>query len=574
MAEVMAEFSGQGRGMNSAANPLLLAPEQYAAGVNVVVRGNFLRTRPGLVEQAVTIPSGTFQGAGVWSLESGDRIVFVVSGIIYVLAVETMALTTIGLLRDPFNQCNIYPVSRYLLVHDGMTTPTVLEDVAGVPQVTASPVGIPAGYAGVYAHGRLHMVPTIVPNTTHSGRDSLVSGDIQLPSDPPSVLLYTENEYLNEGGAHAMPAEMGFIGPVGVFRNAATGTGNGEVVAIARNGACAFDFSLSRDISWKAMTLSKVLFFGAGSRSPWGITNINDDLVYRGLDGLRVVRYTASQISGASGSLSNVPMSLEISRFLVGDGPYLPRVSLAHADNRLLMTAHGSGTNEFDGLISWDLAAGFYNGTPGVGVFDGIWTGDHFLQVVTALRSGVPTQFVFARGPILYRVDHSSAVDVSTSGGVSPIKSIVETKTIPFTGMNVMKQLSYVELYLGNIQRDTDVEVLYRPHGYPLWTSLGSRTVLVGEGSLPQRRRRVRLALDPSANSCDTSTGEPLYTAPAFQFAIVLTGHATIEWFITSANTVGEAPPGTCSDVESTVLAAGEQTGSTLDLFDYWIRGS
>ncbi len=646
--EMVSGFTNLGGGMNGAAAPSVLPENQYSRGINLTVRGGFPRTRPALVEEAVPgMPVGVPQGAGTWSLASGDRIVFVVSGRIYVLWTDTLAVMDMGPGMNPANQCFVSQVDRYALIQDGNSTPIVLEDVSGVPQffagmdreeslvvaagdtkvvlqysadrnivVTYTPTAgtatimdpaldylvdgvqinfttplpstgkidvtytadhsIPIGYMSIYAHGRLHLVGKYLTNTTTEGRDSIISGDIKLPNEPSTVLQFTETEYLNGGGAHGMPMEMGFIGGLGVYRNAHTGTGNGEVVAFGRNGVCAFDFSLYRETQWTTSSLSRVLFFGAGCSSPWSIVSINDDLVYRGNEGLRVLRYSVSQMAGNAGGLSNVPMSIEVSTFLQNDSAYLPFVSCATSDNRLYTTAGGAtseGATEFRGLVSWDLAAAYYNGITGLGVYDGMWTGDRFAFTVTALRDGAPTTYVFARGPILYRIDAAATTDVSLTRGVKPIEAQLFTRGYNFQDVTTTKQFQYIELWLADLRMDTQIEVFIRPVGYPLWKPLGTREFKVGDGSLPQIRRKLRFSVDFGSQSCDPSTSEPLFVATEFQIAVKWTGYARIERMRVVSEPVGEPPPSVCSETEAVVLQASEASGETLDDFSYSIRG-
>jgi hypothetical protein len=586
--EVLDGFIGLGVGMNAVLSPTILPLGSFARGINLSARGALVHTRPGFVQESLKAPAGVFQGAGVWSLESGDRIAFVVAGVVYVWVVDTAVLHTVGTLLDATAQCYFVQAERYMIIQDGSSDPVLLQDNSGTPGIVpsweyASPddagtmiegPSVPPGFSMVFAHGRIHMVPTHIPNTVppQEGRATIISGDIQLPSAARTLLEFVENDYLSEGGANGLPLELGFVGGLGVVRNAATGTGAGEVVAIGRNGVVAFDFSIPRSM-WKTQPLSKVLFTGPGTKSPWAVLSLNDDLIYRGLDGLRALRYTMSQTAGGSGALSNTPLSFEVDTFLEDDGAYLRYVSATACDNRLFLTAGGLKDRYFRGMISWDVAAAFYNGSPGPGAYDGLWTGFDMAQVLTALRAGVPTAFVFGRGPVLYSVDPDASVDTQLDGTRTRIQARVHTAGLSFQDPFQVKKLRHVELWLSGIREDTDIVVYYRPGGYPLWQQLGTRGIKVAAGSLPQVRRRVRVPLDFSQDSCDATTGEPLYSATAFEFAIQWTGCAKIERFRASAEPVGEAPADACSETESKLLSAGAASGVTLADDSYSIGG-
>jgi len=569
--ERVAGFTDTRLGMNSTVNPIGLSESQVAKAINVAVRGSLPKTRPGFVEQNVTLPSGTFQGAGVWSLHSGDRLVFVVSGVLYTLSVDTLTLVNHGLVRDTAAQCFFTQVERYFIVQDGVGNPTVLEEVSGAPQIYTDAVTTYPGFMGIFAHGRLHYVPKNVPLTSPAvdGRATIVSGDVLEIDDPGTVFGNGETEHLNGGGAHSMPLELGYVHGLGVFRNASTGTGNGEVIAFARNGLASFDFSLRRETEWTTQILSRVLFQGPGCVSPWSVHNVNDDLLYRGPDGLRSVRYTASSTGGHSGSLSNVPMSVEVEDIF--DGEYLEYASIAHANNRVLTTIFGTGSPSYRALASWDVAARYYNGSQSPGVFDGFWTGSDFKQVVTAQWNGTPNLFIFADDLKLYRVDETIHTDVKADGTEVDIESRINTKAYMFGVMERPKELRYVEFVVSDLSRDTDISVYFRPYGYPLWSFLGTKTIEVASGSLPQTRRQLRIPLDTQGETCDPSTGKPLSSGFAFEFAIKWTGHAELTNFHAVAREWGESPP-QCGNGTGNPVIASAEAGQELDDFSYEIE--
>lgn len=569
MAIVSNGFIDLRNGMNAGRNPVLLPDTQCARAINVTFRGGLVATRPAFSEVAAPTDTGAFRGAGRWSLEGSERLVFVLGNSVYALDIASPVPEVVATRPGPFTQCYFLQADRYLVIQDAVGDPLVLQDTDGVISVVQSGVSLPPGYFGIYAHGRIHYVPTRVPGTGVSGKPYLISGDILDPSNPEYVLKYTEGEYLAEGGAHALPAELGFIGGLGVLRNAQTGTGLGAIIALARNGLCAFDFSISRSL-WKEQAISNVLFTGAGCRSPRAVAGLNDDLVYRAVDGIRSLRYSASQIASGSGSLSNTPMSQEVATFLDADYPFLSYVALAAADSRLFCTASAYAAGSFKGLVVWDVGASFYSGVTGAGAYDGLWTGALFLQALSALSGSGDQLFVFAGINKLYTLDYEAVLDP----GNTPIEARIETKSYNFGDMVTLKKLQYVELWLGDIATNTTVKVWYRPHGYPLWKLLGTRTIVVPEGSLPQARGGFRFSLDYSDENCDPVTKQPLYVATAFQFAIQWTGRATIECFQANAEPSMKAPPDVCSEVEGAMLTSSAMAGEMFDDFSYTFRGS
>jgi len=427
---------------------------------------------------------------------------------------------------------------------------------------------IPQGFSMAYAHGRLHVVPTVVPNTDTDGRAYLVSGDICDPLDPSTVLSFTETEYLSEGGANGLPAELGLIGGLGSLRSSETGTGVGSTIAFGRNGVCAFDFSISR-ARWKSQALSQVLFMNGGCRSPRSVTSANNDLLYRSDDGLRSIGYSINQNGG---SLMCTPVSMELLDYLRVGNTDAATTFAAFCDNRLVTsTEHVAQTfrrnGYFKGLVSWDLAAGYYLGMTAGAAYDGVWTGARFGQAVTVRVDGAPRMFVFGKDNAIYVVNDQARKDA----GTTKIESRLDTRTYFFGNRVSRKRLQYVELFLADLVHDVSVSVWYRPHGYAKWFPLGSRDIVVPDTSLPQCRANVRISVDTNEDVCHAIDGVPPYSAVGFQFAIAWTGYAVLEGFKAEALVPpAEAPPEPCSETEGVVLLPGSgPSGEILEDFGY-----
>jgi hypothetical protein len=389
---------------------------------------------------------------------------------------------------------------------------------------------------------------------------------------PNQVFNMGEFKAMATGGHMSLPMEMGFIYGAGVYRNASTGTGLGAVLWFGRSGIAAFDLGLSRT-NWKDanVQIGQPLFVGPGTVSPRSLCNINDDIFFRRRDGLGVLRFDTSQVSGSSGSLSCTPRSNEVDPWITGDDPrYLPYVSIAHADNRALMTAMGTAGQYFRGLISLDLARlhGFQGAV--APSYDGLWTGLSFGQVLSAYKQGEATHFIITEGPQIFRVDDTVTKDTVLAGFTTPIRSRVWTKVTDFGNPVSLKRLRAMQVWLSEVSETTEIRWYYRPSGYPLWALAGVNTVVVPAGSLPQRRRALQIPLDPSIDLCDTSdNSDRLDQANSFQFALEWTGHATIQQFTVEAETISEPPSSGCAETEGVVLAASDTTGIVLDDFDY-----
>jgi len=544
-------------GMNSTAAPLLLGEQQFARGINVSTRGGFLRTRPGFTALAWQLPQGKFQGCEKWSLDSGDRVVMVIAGQVVVVDVTTAAVTTVaGATLSATQPCYFCQAHKYMVIQDGEHQPVVLESLGGVYTVVSSHQ-VPVGTVMFYIHQRLH-VATLSPDRT-----SFRSGDIMKPTSPASVLNFIEDTYWAEGGATATPAEQGFIYGMSTFRNAATGTGVGPFLVFSRSGITAYDLSIPRE-TWGSVNSSQVLFSGVGTRSPWAIVPVNDDLLFRATDGLRSVRYTRSWVGGGQGALHNVPSSVEVETWFQGDEAYLRLVSLAFADNWLLTTVSGQNNTYFRGLVAMDVMPAYGLAESSPPVYAGLWTGLRCCQLLSVDLNDAKHMLVVAEGPKVYRLDSMAVTDSGTA-----IESRVITRSFGFKSPYIAKHLLHVDLWLTNIAVDTQVSVYFRPSGYPRWFPLGvTRNVEAFPDGGAGYRRRLRFSLDNPGDLSDTSNQDLVVTGTEFQLAIEFTGNLMIERCLVSADELMEEPP----DPEDVALEATPLSGSVFDDYSYAVE--
>lgn len=577
-ATMSAGFSYLVTGMDGGRDPATLDSSTYAKGINVQTRGGFARTRPGLVKLA-DIAEGTFQGAGRWSLNEGDFFGYVVDGNAYVIAADDGAITLVGTgVMDATAQCHVTQVERYLIFQDGISVPHAVHMVANVPTYFgALDVNqMPKGTIMYYVLGRFHLKPTVVPGTTEIGDAYFISGDIILPSDSTTVLGYTEGTYLAGGGAHALPGEMGFIHGMTAYRNAPTGTGYGQLLIFGRNGISAFDTSIPR-ADWNTQQLAQVLYYGSGTRSPWSIIQVNDDVVYRALDGWRTVRYTQAYAAGANPlSVLTGPISNEVSEYLApADGPFLPYVSTCFADNRIMMTAVGTGTRSFKGIISLDFANIYNLAEAPRPAYDGLWTGLNFRQCLNGTRADVPTAFVFTEDAALYYFDKYADTD---EGGSLIESQIVTGVMTPGTaeGADVIspKRFDYVDMHVSGVSQKTSIEVYMRPRNYPYWAKVGAtRVIEPGVGSEPVYVRPLRFGMDDDT-SCNPALEKLLRYSIDFQFAIKWTGAMRIDMFSAVVTAESQVNPEPCNPGQLPAITSGtENAGVELSDFSYVVGG-
>ena len=584
-------FFGLPRGMNSGISPLLIQASEFARGNNLSVRGGFAETRGGFVADFTFSTIGSNRGSGVWRLSLGDFIVTVIGTTIELYRIDMQQSYSFGPYLNSTGQCYMEQVDRWFCIQDGANRPVVLAlDSSDVPYVygTDDPlVSYPISTIMKYAHSRTHMVPVRMPQSlpdpttfptavptasTESGRMGFVSSDVRDNLNPEYVFRMSECRTVAGGGTITMPMEAGLIGGMGILRGAATGTGVGPLIVLGREGVSAFDVAIPRT-QWFTTNIGQVLFVRAGTKSPWSVIDVSDDLCYIDATGnVRFLRYDQNALSGSSGSLVNQPRSNEMRYFIEGqDLAYLNRVSSVYWDNRLAWTLHGESDYTYKAMGVLDVSPAFTMAAQEPPAYYGVWTGFNTYQVLQARKDDTSRMYLVvktaANKSALLRYDEDALTDPSST----PILSTLITGSYSFATPNVAtvtdtKRLDYVDLWLGEIKRDTELEVYYRPRGYEVWTLMGSKTVHV-PGGPAQSRRQLRISLDLSSETCNAVDQKPLNISDRFEFMIRWRGWCRIEAFRPVATKVTEEDPDICDtdNADDAVLPT-----DTLDPdFDY-----
>lgn len=616
-------FGSLASGCHGGLYPSILGETQFAAAVNVSVRGGFARTRPGLTK-LFDLGGLEFQGAGLYRLNEGDRIVCVLSGGVYqikmfgdvpVISKYSVANTTRtgsnGTGTEVFSPdfgkddggawstaVNMAKAERFFVVQDGYHQPVIIgehddADSARVSFQSKTPYApvdgeastsvlfsdVPVSRAMGYASARLVVSPRYLwqdltgvyptDGSLESGRMYVVASD--LDSDPESCLRFIETNTA-QGGAIRMPQEVGFVTAMQPFRNSETVDGNGALLAFCQDGINAFNLAYEVS-SWgtEDQTISQMLFSGVGTYSPRSVIPVNDDIWFRRIDGIGSVRYTSTQVAGASGSLASTAKSFEVAHRLDLDAfSDLPYVSMAFADNRLLVTT-GGRVSGFRGLVSLDTAALYSITEEATPVFDDLWTGLELLQVVSARYRGRDRHFIFARnnGTLgLWYVDIAARTD---SG--CPIHSRLYTKQFLFSKPTVIKKFDRLELWIRDLAGRATITVYWRPDGSPVWSRMND--VIVNARSPGVAQARQRLTFHPlSENPCN-SAGQPMRSGTGFQFCIDWTGSLTLERGVVYA-TPGQAmePSLQCEEEAEVLLEIGGENNEVLDDFGYTVTGA
>jgi len=547
--DVIESFQGFLSGMHGQIDPELLADAYYARGVNVQQSKGMIRTRNPF-SKVLSLQSGRFQGAAIYRLKDEDRLVCVIGGSVYVYNLSTGSSVSFADKFNPEASCFFCQADRYFIIQDGYVGsshedanwPVILHEDQLIDQSDSSSSfyvsnpgrRLPKGGPMAYGHGRLFVavnyIPTVgdgdvVAYSENEGRTSFLAGDLIKAGTPSDVLKFTDTVYFNAGGAIKLPEELGTITAMGFQRSInQSAIGSGPLIVFAEHGASAFGINAPRT-NWGALDFSQVLFSTGGTQSPWSLEPVNSDLFFRGADGIRTLRFTATASASSSGLLSNDPISDEVREFTDLDGACLRELSLAFSSNRALTTTNPetaeTGETVFRGLVSLDTSPASALGKASSALYDGVWTGYQFAQVLSGSPVGSGILYAVVKDGsdnVLLRLADSPGQDYPETD----IQSRLYLRAFPFQSAFIRKRFKHLDLWLSDLVGDVSLRAyLNGDSGY--WVPVTDETAFTiseGSGSLGP----VRLGSSVYDNVCSPTTRRPLNTGCLLQFCLAWSG--------------------------------------------------
>ena len=436
---------------------------------------------------------------------------------------------------------------QYLVIQDGSSAPIIF-DGAGSRRSDLTSNEVPTGTVMAYGNGRLWVA---------KGRE-FAAGDIV--GGPTSVIKFTENTYIAEGGAFAVPLDTGDITAMRFMNQPDSSLGQGELLVHTAKAVFAVNVPTSRD-SWKNLQYPtvRIVAINYGAISDRSCTLVNGDMFYRAPDGIR--SYISSRREWQE--YGQIPVSREIGPVLQDekDHEILHRTSTALFDNRLLTTVTPQTSSQgvyFLGLapLDFDTVGGTGNKLPPA--WEGLWTGLNFFQILTADIDGAQRCFMFHLNSScniqLWELTKKGVKDADSSR----IGCYIETPSYNFENPLELKQLEYGEMWADDLRGEVDFTVLYKPNQYPAWVDWNSWTqcaktetcnpvagsCLTLKNYKPQYRSRMRIP--QPADECESTNGMPMRNGYEFSSRIEWVGHARIKAFRLHAYPIVEEPYGEC----------------------------
>lgn len=465
-------------GMDSGRPPALIAKNALAWAVNCVFRDGWPEPRPGWVNREMEfgeseelragLEDGYFQGAGTYRTDDGrSYIAASVSGRVFTIEItDNFRVAEITIPGDP-NQANSrhawFEQAETWLIVQNNENPAFLFNGAGSRR--AADKEVPVGGPMAYGKGRLW----VARGSQYFGGD-LVYSDPTYGRD--SVIRFTENTFLNEGGAFSVPE--GPVSGMAFAANLDTSLGDGDLLVGTHLNVHSFNAPIDRDV-WKNMEqpLQRYAAKAFGPVNHESMVLVNGDVMYRSPDGIRSLQYSRRDFS----MWGQTPISRQVNRALRFDtGEWLSECSGVNFDNRMLMTIqpqldpdHGVWHR---GLVSIDFhrVTGMDEKLPPV--WEGVWTGLRILRILTVEVDRVLRCFILALSDAkriqLWEVTKNAAFDRNDEDNI-PIQWITESRGFTFDKPTIWKNLEGGALWFDRILGEVSLRAFYRADDSECW---------------------------------------------------------------------------------------------------------
>ena len=456
---------------------------------------------------------------------------------------------------------------NWLIVQDQLNAPYLFD---GTTFRRATGEEVPVGGPMAYGKGRLW----VASGSEYYGGD-LVYGDPAYGRN--SVIRFTENTFLNEGGAFAV--SNGPITGLAFGANLDTSLGDGDLLVFTPTATYAFAAPVDRDV-WKDLSypIQRFALLNFGSFNHESIVPMNGDLIFRAQDGIRSLIYARRDFT----EWGNTPISRQVVRALAYDTEfYLKAASSVNFDNRMLMTIQPQKVNGrgvvHRGLVvmDFDLVSGMGRKLPPA--WEGVWTGADILQMLTVRVQNSDRCFLFGlnQGKIgLYEVTRTGQFDFDGFDD-SPIEWIIETRSLTFAEPANKKRLMSAEQWYDQVMGNIEAKVYFKANEGECWHPWAEikdcakyRNCEPGEISCPpavincqevkyyQPPARSRIALPQPPDKCDVQTGGFTRDGYEFQLRYVNTGRFRLKRIAMVAQRLQEDIYGDLSRVACPLLSA------------------
>lgn len=381
-----------------------------------------------------------------------------------------------------------------------------------------------------------------------------IAGDVD--GGPNEPIKFTENTYLDGGGAFRVPPGHGSIRSMSTLASLDSALGEGPLIVGTTKGAFTVNAPPTRD-QWSNVTdpIQTPSITSYGPVSHYSTVNVNGDLFYRAVDGVRTLAMARRDF----GEWANVPISAEMQRAMKGDDEALISYSSAILfDNRYLFTTVSRSLNNGNSAYFEAIGALDFNAvsrmiqrpTP---IWEGIWTGLKTRMLLKGTFQNKERGFAVILDENNENTIWEITKDYDFDGNDGRICSVVEFRTMEFRNPYELKSNEQFNLWTDRIVGTVDYTLKYRPDQYPCWFAWGNSKSICSQykecnssvcdspkNFNPGYRTRLRWA-EPSEVD-ETFDNKPARLFYELNTRLEWVGHARVKKIIAKARMEQEEP--------------------------------
>lgn len=498
-------------GMNEGVASGLLPDYQTKKNINITLRDNVISPRPVFDEldlEFETDPDdkpyscgatyrnilryGRLQHVGKFQLESGEYIVAVINGVIFLINEKTLKVRVVKV-DARFSSLNYYATrlngsqaNRYYVIFDWPNQPVYIDQNLDAKRTTSRNEEIPRSYLGAFVHNRLFVankgiefgasdpVSPNYPLAPITFKESIVSDTNPSPAYPDQFFSLSYIDKLSAITAMGYLQQTDGTSPLGF----------GPLFVSTKEALHLFAVSNPRE-RWDEIQFGSAYIFNYGIVGPQAFTNVGPDLFYRSFDGHV---YSTSTLFGDQRKWGHTHISREIESSLLTANKSLLKYSfLTYLDNRLFVSLqpyivkaelncglvvedyvfNGLGVLEFNNVSGLTANAG---APVWASVYPGAFS--HGLEVNGNLIFTGKTNLNTRPRNVFYRLNQVSTQD-SVKQGRYPVKSRFYTREFEFEQPVLHKKLQHVYLDFREILGPIQVEVSYKTNNDSAWKTFG-----------------------------------------------------------------------------------------------------
>lgn len=488
-------------GQDASKVPAQVSNTGYFAGVNLQVSKGVPTPRWGLDKKKLTFPSGgfqilisnvivgydeifhsgRFQSLIPYNIGSDYYLIFVISGIIFLVNQETWIVTIMPIqdgstLNENTPRLNWTPAGDFTVIFDYPNFPVILD---GITARRADPAlfEVPVSVGGAYNQNRLFIYNAGNDYTAGDPTGSLAAPEAPitfLEIETPGSPVFGEVFTLPTGRLQPITA-MAFL------QLTDTSTGLGPLLIGSENAIYSVHAEIPRTVldnlgnpvpNWEQNGFATAFVLNAGIAGFRSWTNVNSDVFFTSPDGqLR----TATMSRQAQGQWARVPISKEVQNWMKIADPALVRyIVMEYFNNKIFISVNPFRTSAFSTQRQpvFDIAFGGFVvlsldniatlGHVGSPAWDGLWTGLRPMDMATNKKRlfVVSKDAQFRNEVYEFLPDQTYDTD---GANIRYTESSLYTKEFDCQSPFQDKDIHSMDLDLREVQGDFKMDIQYKP---------------------------------------------------------------------------------------------------------------